>query len=138
MNFSFEEARRCQTDSGGTSQKTMPPSTPSTKFSPTPVSDKLIPELWPQFISVVRERLEVGARAYGDKSFELSAGNLAVEIEQELLDVFGWGFIQWCRIQKLKGKLDRLERMAEPVESDESYEASKALLDHERSNCNSH
>jgi len=38
-----------------------------------------------------------------------------VEIEQEMLDVMGWGFILWSRVQALKGKLAALEAAARPV-----------------------
>jgi hypothetical protein len=89
--------------------------TASTKSAATPASDAAIRDGWPQFAANVRSRLEVGARAYGDASFELPAGRLAVEIEQELLDVMGWGFILWSRIQALKGKLVALEAAARPA-----------------------
>ncbi len=74
-----------------------------------PVSDVAIRDAWPAFTSVVRDRLEVGAHAYGDSSFDMPAGKLALEIEQEMLDVMGWGFILWCRMQTLKAKLERFE-----------------------------
>lgn len=81
----------------------------STKPADAPVSHRAIAELWPDFVDVVRGRLEVGAQAYGDASFEAPLGKLACEIEQELQDVIGWGFILWCRVQALKTKLERFE-----------------------------
>lgn len=71
-----------------------------------------IAEQWPEFAGVVRRRLDKGAITYGDASFELPAGKLALEVEQEMLDIVGWGFILWCRLQELKPKLNRLEAVA--------------------------
>lgn len=67
-----------------------------------------IRDLWPEFVAAVHRRLEVGAREYGDASFTLPASDLVAEIEQELLDVMGWGFILFCRLRVLRAKLDRL------------------------------
>jgi hypothetical protein len=72
-------------------------------------SEKLIAEQWPVFAECIQERLEMGAKVYGDKSLDAPSSTLLVEIEQELLDVVGWGFIQWSRIQKLKAKLSEIE-----------------------------
>jgi hypothetical protein len=53
----------------------------------------------------LRERLEAGARSYGDASFRREPVELAVEIEQELLDVCGWAFVLWCRLRRLQAVL---------------------------------
>lgn len=72
-------------------------------------SEKLIAEQWPIFAESILERLEMGAQVYGDKSLDAPSSTLLVEIEQELLDVVGWGFLQWHRIQQLKAKLAAIE-----------------------------
>jgi hypothetical protein len=64
------------------------------------------PEL-AQFWLRLRERLEAGARTYGEASFQRHATELAAEIEEELLDVSGWAFILWCRLRRLRGCLDQ-------------------------------
>jgi len=64
---------------------------------------------WPTFAAATLKKMEAGALEYGDVSFDVSSGKLAAEIEQELLDVVGWGFILWNRIQNLKAKLAELE-----------------------------
>jgi hypothetical protein len=110
MNERFEEALRCQADSGSTPGTTTL-STRSTKSAATPVSDAAIQDLWPEFAATVRGRLQVGAQAYGDTSFDLPADRLAEEIEQELDDVMGWGFILWCRMRRLRAMMARLESM---------------------------
>jgi len=86
--------------------------------SATPVSDTAIQTQWPVFAKTVRHRLEVGARAYGDASFRLPADRLAEEIDQELLDVMGWGFILWRRVQVLMEELRELEAAASKKESE--------------------
>lgn len=75
-------------------------------------SQALIAALWPVFTEAVLERLDMGARQYGDKSLDLDSTRLLVEIEQEMLDVMGWGFLLFSRIQLLKEKLERIEQVA--------------------------
>jgi hypothetical protein len=59
-------------------------------------------ERFPQFIEAVRSRLADGQRTYGDKSFERPINELIGEIEQECLDLAGWGFVLWTRLQNIK------------------------------------
>jgi hypothetical protein len=57
------------------------------------------------YSAMLRDRLLIGAETYGDTSFGASPDKLLDEIQQELLDVSGWAFILWCRIQELQQKL---------------------------------
>jgi len=66
-----------------------------------PISTKAIETDWPRFTEEVRKRLLGGVATYGDRSFTLEPPTLAGEIEQELLDVMGWGFILWWRLQRV-------------------------------------
>lgn len=66
-------------------------------------------EQWPQFTAMVATRLEAGAREYGDKSFSRSPSALIDEIKQELLDVCGWGFILWDRLDRAEHALACVE-----------------------------
>jgi hypothetical protein len=75
-------------------------------------SKQAIREEWPIFAEEVQARLAMGAEIYGDQSFDAASDRLVVEIQQELMDVLGWGFILWCRFQALKTKLAELERRA--------------------------
>ena len=59
---------------------------------------------WPEFETVLKARLDAGARAYGDNSFARPPTRLVDEIEQEALDIIGWGFVLWVRLQALKEK----------------------------------
>lgn len=63
------------------------------------------PAEWPAFVQAVEARLEAGAAAYGDRSFERPAGELVGEIAEELEDVAGWAFVLWCRMESLKRRL---------------------------------
>ena len=56
-----------------------------------------------EFHRVVRERLEAGRREYGDASFSKAPAELLEELSQEALDLAGWGYVLWCRIEAAKG-----------------------------------
>ena len=62
-------------------------------------------EDWPQFMESVRLRMEKGREAYGDRSFLRPPGELAGEVEEELLDVAGWSFILWNRVRILRNAI---------------------------------
>ncbi len=57
---------------------------------------------WPAFAESVRERLEAGRAEYGDKSFERPPGELLAELQCEALDLAGWGFILFERIERMR------------------------------------
>ena len=78
-----------------------------------PITDAALQGDWWDFTAAVRGRIEAAAPTYGDDSFDLPSGRLAAEIDQELYDIMGWGFILWKRVQALKRKLAALEALAE-------------------------
>jgi len=49
------------------------------------------------FVQQLRERLEAGAREYGDQSFVRPVSAIVAELEQELVDLPGWTYILWCQ-----------------------------------------
>lgn len=57
---------------------------------------------WPAFAESVRQRLEAGRAAYGDKSFARPPAELVAELQQEALDLAGWGFVLWCRLEAMR------------------------------------
>lgn len=61
---------------------------------------------FPGFVAAVSQRLEKGRDTYGDKSFDKPIGELLVEIEEELLDVCGWSFVLWLKLQSMKSLHD--------------------------------
>ncbi len=92
---------------GGPKLTTLP--THSTSSVDSARSVKLIAEQWPVYAEAVLEKLAKGAVEYGDRSLDADSGKLLNEIEAELLDVNGWSFLLWTRIQRLKKKLAEIE-----------------------------
>ena len=56
-----------------------------------------------RFIERIRSRLDAGTRGYGDTSFTRPAA------EQELEDVTGCPLLEWTRLERLRGDVERLE-----------------------------
>ena len=59
-------------------------------------------EHWPRFEKVLTRRLEAGAREYGDTTFTRPLGEIVGELEEELLDVVGWAFMAWIRMERAR------------------------------------
>ncbi len=57
------------------------------------------------YFAELDERLRVGAACYGDKSFDKTEGRLLQEIQEEILDIAGWSYILWVKLERLKKKL---------------------------------
>jgi hypothetical protein len=60
---------------------------------------------WAAFVGAVGGRLAAGQRVYGDASLDASPVTLANEIEDEVLDLAGWGFLLWRRLRALRAAL---------------------------------
>ena len=56
------------------------------------------------FVARVRARLELGRVAYGDRSFDRPEDELLGELQQEALDLAGWGWVLWTRIERLRAR----------------------------------
>lgn len=65
---------------------------------------------WATYTAAVGGRLAAGQRVYGDASLEAPPLALVGEIEDELLDLAGWGFILWRRLRALRRRLPRQGR----------------------------
>lgn len=66
-------------------------------------------DTFPDFTTAVVQRLQAGRVSYGDRSFALPPFDLLGEIEEELLDVCGWAFILWTRLQAISPRLQGSE-----------------------------
>lgn len=55
-----------------------------------------------EFFAALRERLKLGAAAYGERSFSRDPAELLVELEQEALDLAGWGYVLFVRLRRLQ------------------------------------
>ncbi len=97
---------------GGIPMKNASP-IPSTSSAGSARSVRLIAEQWPIYAEAVLAKLAKGAVEYGDTSLDADSEKLIGEIEEELLDITGWGFLQWSRIQTLKAKLRAIEERAD-------------------------
>lgn len=59
------------------------------------------------FFARVNERMHVGQRQYGDRSWSRDPDMLLDEIQQELEDVTGWSIVLWSRLQSARLALHR-------------------------------
>ena len=59
------------------------------------------------FCDAVQARLEKGTITYGDRSFDAAPAILLDELQQEALDLAGWGFILWEKLEAMKEALRR-------------------------------
>ncbi|MBC7171828.1 MAG: hypothetical protein H5U40_05355 [Polyangiaceae bacterium] len=66
-------------------------------------------DAWPAYAAAVRDRLEAGRETYGDRSFGRSGPSTLAELEQEALDLAGWGFVLWARMRTMRHALEGLE-----------------------------
>jgi hypothetical protein len=62
-------------------------------------------DAFPTFAELVRRRLESGRRAYGDRSFAADPRELIGELQQEALDLAGWGYVLFCRLEAMQRAL---------------------------------
>jgi class 3 adenylate cyclase len=59
-------------------------------------------DLREQFITQLRERLQAGEIEYGDVSFDRPLVEVIGEMQEEVLDIAGWGFVAFVRLEQLK------------------------------------
>jgi len=61
---------------------------------------------WDEYMTDVVRRLRSGQQEYGNTSFSADPQQLLRELQQELLDVSGWGFILWRRLERVRQCLE--------------------------------
>lgn len=81
---------------------------PQQQSGATPKSDQAIAHQYDEFTARIRARLDMGRATYGDASFTLPPVALVEEIRQEVLDVAGWAFVMYCRLQALEERVKTL------------------------------
>lgn len=72
----------------------------------TGYSKQVIREELPEYFRQIEKRLKQGAQEYGDDSFYCQEAQLMDEISEELLDVAGWAFILWHRIERIRKSIE--------------------------------
>ncbi len=55
-----------------------------------------------RFLELLDERLDQGAKEYGDRSFDRSELELLTELQQEALDLAGWSWVLFEKIERMK------------------------------------
>jgi len=60
---------------------------------------------WYKYKKELYKRLLNGFREYGDASFKRSSADLIKELQQETLDVAGWGLILWVKLEEMKKEM---------------------------------
>lgn len=76
------------------------------------------------FTAAVGGRLEARAEAYAVRSFSLAPAALVAELEQEALDLSGWGYVLWHRLRTLREAAERLTPKREAM----TYHGAKGEL----------
>ena len=59
-----------------------------------------------KFVAELKRRMSAGHAEYGDASFEREAEDLIGEITEELMDVCGWSYILYLRLEAMKRALE--------------------------------
>ena len=63
------------------------------------------PAHFAEFVAGVEGRLDKGQQEYGERSFSREPAELLSELEQEALDLAGWGFVLFTRLQQMRAAL---------------------------------
>lgn len=84
---------------------------PTATLGPRP-PDRLAP--FGRFSAEALSRLQKGRQSYGDRSFSHDPRVLIRELQDEALDLAGWGFILWSRLEAMTDALDALEEGTRP------------------------
>lgn len=62
-----------------------------------------------EFVLRLHDKLERGAKTYGDQSFERPLPRTLDELADELVDVAGWAWVMLVRIEALKEALATMQ-----------------------------
>ena len=55
------------------------------------------------------EKLQKGFDVYGDGSFDGPAAETVEELQQECLDLSGWGLILWTKLERIRKAILRID-----------------------------
>ena len=103
-------------------RRTAPAPAPRPTTAPSPpverVSEPEQPDVldgFPAFTRAVRSRLDAGREAYGDRSFSADPSVLVAELLQEALDLAGWGFVLFRRLESMRAALSGIASSSDPA-----------------------
>ena len=63
---------------------------------------------FPEFAEQVRAKLARGQVIFEDRNFSKNPVDLMHEVQEELVDVMGWSFLVWSRLQAMREALELL------------------------------
>jgi len=69
---------------------------------------------YPDFAERVRAKLARGSVVFENRSFSKSPVDLAAEIQDELIDICGWSFVLWSRLETMRVALEAAQNPPEP------------------------
>ena len=90
-----------------------------------PISEAALAQ-YHEFSEEVRKRLLVGCTTYGDESFRRPLHEVVHELQQEALDLAGWGFILYRRLIDI----EQMSRCAENIEHMVRMSAEDWTIEH--------
>lgn len=62
-----------------------------------------------EYFQQLYDKLKKGQQEYGNISFSRPGLSLIVEIQEECIDIAGWGYILWKKLENLKEKAKQIE-----------------------------
>ena len=88
-------------------------------MTPAPLAAQLDDAALAAFVDAVRARLAKGAVAYADRpAASRPLAELVDELQQETLDLAGWGFLLWRRLERLRGAVALASKAADVSATD--------------------
>jgi hypothetical protein len=60
-----------------------------------------------KFVKLLDAKMLKGYKQYGDESFKREPSDLIGELQQEVIDISGWGMILYSRLEEMKLKLKK-------------------------------
>lgn len=82
-----------------------------------------------EYFKRVSNRLTKAEKIHGDAARDFSLTRLVDEVEEELLDVLGWGFFAWLRLQQMKERMNEVNEGVHELESDLSTRPTLLYLE---------
>lgn len=76
-------------------------------------ADDDVLDAWPFYSRAARRRMVAGRVEYGDRSFSRHPTELLDELAEEALDMGGWGYVLWHRIQQAREAAERIDTREE-------------------------
>jgi len=62
--------------------------------------------MWDEYSDAVRNKLIKSYAEYGDGTIKMPIGRLSNELQEEAIDMAGWGVFLWNRVRQIEEKLD--------------------------------